>query len=137
MAYKYPKRHETFEGQGRPKGSRTKNNELRDLIRDFSIDKFDEYMEAFEAIGDPKDKAKEYREMLKYVVPTITAVQFEQEGAVSNAQQHLRELTSYGGGEGLKAKGEGEAVDSGGERRKAKGEGEKETKTKKNTKKKK
>ena len=136
MAYKYPKRHETFEGQGRPKGSRTKNNELRDLIRDFSIDKFKEYMEAFEAIDEPKDKAKEYREMLKYVVPTITAVQFEQEGAVSSAQQHLRELTGYGANGANEANEQNEA-DSGGKRQKAKGEGEKETKTKKNTKKKK
>lgn len=95
MAYQYPKRHETFEGQGRPKGSRTKNNELRELIRDFSLDKFKDYVEAFEAIDEPKDKAKEYREMLKYVVPTITAVQFETEGAVSSAQEHLRSLTGY------------------------------------------
>ena len=96
MAYQYPKRHETFEGQGRPKGSRTKNSELRELIRDFSLDKFVDYVEAFEKIDDPKDKAKEYREMLKYVVPTITAIQFEQEGAVSSAQEHLRALTGWG-----------------------------------------
>ena len=97
MAYQYPKRHETFEGQGRPKGSRTKNNELRELIGDFSLDKFVDYVKAFESIDDPKDKAKEYREMLKYVVPTITAIQFEQEGAVSSAQEHLRALTGWGG----------------------------------------
>jgi hypothetical protein len=85
---------------GRPKGSRTKNTQLRDLIRDFCIDKFEDYVSAFDQLT-PKEKCDEYTKALQFVVPRVSAVTFDDESKASTALQHLKIIAEYkkGGGE--------------------------------------
>lgn len=80
--------------EGRPNNSRTKNVMLRDLIRDFCIDKFKDYVQAFNEL-EPKDKCDEYAKMIQYVVPKITSVTFEEDDKATNAFNHLKQLAEY------------------------------------------
>ena len=91
----FQKNHEKFEGEGRPLGSKAKNTMLRELVRDFALDKFEKYLAAFDKISEPKDKCKEYREMLNFVLPKISSLQFETSDEASTAAQHLKNLASW------------------------------------------
>jgi hypothetical protein len=78
--------------KGRAKtGGRTKQSSvIKDMVRNFAIDKFDDFIEAFGKLGN-KDKVDAYIKMLKYVLPTITAVQFDEQESTSPAMDLLRE----------------------------------------------
>ena len=79
---------------GRPPRSRTKNTMLRDLIRDFCMDKFEDYVKAFDELT-PKEKCDEYTKALQFVVPKVSAITFDDEGKASNALQHLKIIAEY------------------------------------------
>lgn len=94
----FEKGHKKFEGEGRPPGAKAKNALLRDLLRDFCIDKFADYVQAFEQLS-PKEKCDEYSKALQFVVPKVSSITFDDESKASNALQHLRIIAEYKRGE--------------------------------------
>lgn len=90
----FEKGHGKIEGAGRPPGAKAKNAQLRDLLRDFCIDKFADYVQAFDQLS-PKEKCDEYSKALQFVVPKVSAITFDDEAKASNALQHLRIIAEY------------------------------------------
>lgn len=82
---------------GRVEGAANKNTVLRDKIRDFLNENFDIYAEALRTIVVTNQEVfiREYREMVKYVVPAISPVPYDSDSKITTAQEHLRRMTGY------------------------------------------
>lgn len=80
---------------GRKKGTPNKvTAELRERVRAFLDDNFDEAVEAWKEIDDPKDKMKLYNELISYAVPKMSSVQFTGNAEVtSRIEDKLSELS--------------------------------------------
>lgn len=63
---------------GRAPGVVNKNTELKNKLRDFAIEDFDTFLDAFSRLS-PRDKVDAYLKVLKFVLPTISSVQFDNE----------------------------------------------------------
>ncbi len=83
------------EGSGMRKGYSYTSKALKELMRDFSIDKFHEFEEAFDKLK-PKDKCSTYLQVVKFVIPTISSVAFEDAKNASTAIELLRAVSQYG-----------------------------------------
>lgn len=70
------------------------NVELKKLLRDFSMENFNIFKEAFNRLDD-RQKCDTYIKVLKHVVPTISAVKFEDADTASTASDLLRAVASY------------------------------------------
>ena len=86
---------------GRALGTVNKNANLKDKIRDYLLEKFEIYAATLDmlAVEDQGTYVKEYREMVKYVIPAISPVPYESDNKITTAQVHLRKLTGYDDGE--------------------------------------
>lgn len=51
--------------------------DLRQKIKDFADENFDEVIEAWRSIDDPKDKLKAYVDLCTYALPKLQAVQLD------------------------------------------------------------
>ena len=82
---------------GRVEGAANKNTVLRDKIRDFLNENFEIYAEALRTIVVTNQEVfiREYREMVKYVVPAISPVPYDSDSKITTAQEHLRKMTGY------------------------------------------
>lgn len=82
---------------GRTLGTVNKNANLKDKIRDYLLEKFEIYTTTLDmlAVEDQGAYVREYREMIKYVVPAISPVPYDNESKITTAQEHLRKMTGY------------------------------------------
>lgn len=92
---KFEKGHEKIPGSGAKKGVQSKNKELREMIRDFALNKYDDAIAAFDRISNPKDKFDSYCKMLRYLIPTVSAIKFEDAKEASTAVELLRIAAQY------------------------------------------
>lgn len=66
---------------------------LRDKIRNFTEDNFDEVIAAWHMIDEPKDKIKAYIDLCAYAVPKLQAVQLDANiSKASDVEDDLRML---------------------------------------------
>lgn len=65
------------EGAGRPKGST--NNPLRGLLRDFALERFEDFMDAFDQMKG-RDKIEVYFRLLDYTTGKLKASEEINEG---------------------------------------------------------
>lgn len=79
---------------GRQKGTRNKNTEIRDMLRDFTREKFPDFVENYEKLS-PKDKTNMYMKVVEYVVPKVSAIKFEDAKNTNNAIELLRITAGY------------------------------------------
>lgn len=79
---------------GRTKGTPNKRTyALRDKIREFSEENFDEVIEAWHRIDEPKDKIKAYIELTAYAMPKLQAIQVDANVShQSDVEDDLRKL---------------------------------------------
>lgn len=75
-------------------GKKVQNADLKNLLRDFSLENFTVFSEAFAHLDD-RQKCETYVKVLKYVLPVISAVRFEDAGAADTASGLLRAVSSY------------------------------------------
>lgn len=69
---------------GRVAGTPNKtSSSLRQKIKDFGEENFDEVVAAWNCITDPKDKVKSYIDIISYAIPKLQAVQVD-----ANVQKH-------------------------------------------------
>lgn len=92
---KFEKGHAKIPGSGARKGVQTKNKELREMIRDFASDKYDDAVSAFDSIRDPKDKFDAYCKLLRYVLPTVSAIKFDDAKEAKTAVELLKIAAQY------------------------------------------
>lgn len=90
----FEKGHTKIEGSGMKLGQKTKCREIRSLFRNFAIDKFDDFVEEFDKLGG-KDKCEMYIKTVKYVLPTISSIKFEDARTANNAVELLRAAAQY------------------------------------------
>lgn len=70
---------------GKQKGYVAPNvKELRSLIAEFTIEKFEAYCISMMQL-EPKDFVKAYQDMLKFVLPTLQSVALENTKGIANA----------------------------------------------------
>lgn len=87
--------------KGQPKtGGRTKGTPnklayaLRDKIREFSEDNFEEVIAAWHQIDEPKDKIKAYIDLCAYAIPKLQAIQMDANVShQSDIEEDLRKLS--------------------------------------------
>lgn len=89
-----PKGEGKTPGSGRKKGTPNKVTiKLRESIKKFAEDNFDEFVEDWRMIEEPKDRAEVYIKMCRYVVPTLQSVSFEDETAKKiTIEEKMREM---------------------------------------------
>ncbi len=97
MAY-FQKGMKKVEGSGMKKGFSYTSKELKELMKNFSIDKFHDFEESFDKLT-PKAKCATYLQVVKFVIPTISSVAFEDAKNASTAIELLRAVSQYGKGE--------------------------------------
>jgi len=76
--------------------------EMRDLLKQFTVDKFPDFVKAFDQL-EYSDKTKIYVSLLPYVAPKLQAIQIEdvsktQESVVSDMLKAKGLLIEYSGG---------------------------------------
>lgn len=79
---------------GRKPGTPNKvKNELREKIKAFAEENFEEVIAAWNCITEPKDKVKAYIDLCTYALPKLQAVQLDAHVSnVSSVEDDLREL---------------------------------------------
>lgn len=73
---------------------KVRNRELKDLLREFAVDEFDEFVKDFRKLSK-NQKCETYIKVLKYVLPTISAIKFEDAGSASSASELLHIAAKY------------------------------------------
>ena len=86
--------HKKLEGSGRKPGQKAQNQELRDLIRNFTRENWDTFVARMATLDD-KEYCQLFEKLLKYVLPTISSVRFEQENAINGAVALLQRFAEY------------------------------------------
>lgn len=79
---------------GRQKGTKNKNSEIRDLLRNFARENFDDFVDNYNKL-QPRDKTNMYMKVVEYVVPKVSAVKFEDAKNTNNAIELLRITAGY------------------------------------------
>ena len=90
----FEKGHAKAPDSGRKKGVKNQNTEIRALLRNLVIDEFPTYVKRLHMLEDDK-YCKSYETILKYVVPTISAIKFEDNADVKSAASLIRSLAQY------------------------------------------
>lgn len=68
--------------------------DLRQKIKDFADENFDEVIAAWRSIDDPKDKLKAYIDLCTYALPKLQAVQLDANiNKVSDVENDLKALS--------------------------------------------
>ncbi len=81
----------------KPAGNK-RNLELRNLVREGATDLFPEYIQSLYSLkqqGYDKDFCDQYIKMLKFVLPTISAIQFQEGKNASDAIQLMQIAGMY------------------------------------------
>ena len=80
---------------GRAAGTPNKvKYDLRQKIKDFADENFEEVIAAWRAIDDPKDKLKAYVDLCTYALPKLQAVQLDANiNKVSDVEEDLKALS--------------------------------------------
>lgn len=79
---------------GREKGTPNKvTKELRERIKGFLDDNFEEAVKTWKDIEDPKDKMKLYNELIPFAVPKMASVQVSGEVSTTSVEDRLKELS--------------------------------------------
>lgn len=83
---------------GRKPGSRNKiKYGLRDKIREFAEANFDEVVEAWNRIDEPKDKLKAYIDLCTYALPKLQSIQMDASiSHASDVEEDLKRLAEEG-----------------------------------------
>lgn len=79
---------------GRKAGTRNKNAEMKDNMRNFALDNFDDFKEAYKELS-AREKCCVYLKVVDFVVPKVSSVKFEDEGAANSAAQLLKAAAEY------------------------------------------
>lgn len=79
---------------GRAKGTRNKNTVLKENMRNFVMENYDGFVEAFNKLG-PKDKCAVYLKASEFVMPKISSIQFEDPKDSNSGLELLRIRASY------------------------------------------
>lgn len=79
---------------GRAKGTRNKNTEMKDNIRNFVLDNFPEFERSFKKLKD-KDKCAVYLKAAEFVMPKVSSIKFEESKNANTALELLRISASY------------------------------------------
>lgn len=89
----------------KPSGN-NRNLQLRDLVREGATDLFPEYIQSMMMLrqdGYHKDFCDQYAKMLKFVLPTISAIQFQEGKNASDAVQLMQIAALYLSGQGVQS----------------------------------
>lgn len=81
----------------KPAGNK-RNLELRNLVREGATDLFPEYIQSLYSLksqGYDKDFCDQYIKLLKFVLPTISAIQFQEGKNASDAMQLMQIAGMY------------------------------------------
>jgi len=80
---------------GRKPGTPNKvKYDLRSKIREFAEDNFEEVINAWNCIDDPKDKLKAYIDLCTYALPKLQAIQLDANiNKVSDVEDDLKRLS--------------------------------------------
>lgn len=74
--------------------AREARRQLKDLLKDFSEDHFDDFVSEYEKLRG-KSKCEIFLKVLEYVRPKYSAIQFEDIKEARNALELLNELSRY------------------------------------------
>lgn len=94
----FEKDHKRIEGSGRALGTKNKNTAIRDWIRSFTLDYLEDEINGFKADFrelKPSERVGCVEKMLKYTVPSLTSVQFQDDTETATAREHLRDIIAY------------------------------------------
>ncbi len=94
----FEKGHKKIAGSGRAQGTKNKNTEIRNFLRDFMCDNRKAFCQAFDRLPD-RDKCVLYLKAAEYVLPKLQSVQFEDTKESNSAIVLLRDVASYNKGE--------------------------------------
>lgn len=70
------------------------NRELKDLLREFTVEEFDGFVKEYRKLNK-RQRCETYIKVLKYVLPTISAIKFEDAGSASSASELLHIAAKY------------------------------------------
>lgn len=62
---------------------------MRENIRDFVRDNYEGFCDAWNDIEDPKEKCQIYTQLVKFVVPTLSSVEFDPKNVAKSASATL------------------------------------------------
>lgn len=79
---------------GRAKGTKNKNTEMKNNLRDFLINNFAEFEASFHKLPD-RDKCQVYLKAAEFVMPKISSVKFEEAKNANSARELLRITAEY------------------------------------------
>lgn len=79
---------------GRQKGVRNKNTEMKDKLRDFVIDNFEDFCTSYGKLT-AKEKCRIYMKALEFVVPKVSAIKFEESKDANSALELLKIAAKY------------------------------------------
>ena len=90
----FEKGHPKIPGSGRPFG-KSKKTSMREFFTNFAVDRFDEFVAAWEEIDNPKDKCEIYLKATKHVIPTVSSIQFEDEKVSTTIADLIAQRAKY------------------------------------------
>lgn len=79
---------------GRQKGVRNKNSEMKDNLRDFVLDNFEDFCESYKKLP-AKEKCRIYMKAVEFVVPKVSAIKFEDSKEANSALELLKITAKY------------------------------------------
>ena len=82
------------EDSGRKKGVKNQNTEIRSMLRNLVIEEFPTYVKRLHGLDDD-EYCKNFKDLLKYVVPQISSIKFEDSSEIKNASSLLKGLLEY------------------------------------------
>lgn len=86
--------HIKVEGSGQKKGVKHQNTELRAMLRNFAAEHYEDFVRRMSRLED-KDFCVMYEKLLKYNLPTISSIKFEDQTQVTNAFSLIKSLIDY------------------------------------------
>lgn len=79
---------------GRKLGTRNKNAEIKDYMRNFVADNYEDFKEAYKSLS-PENKCKIFLKSAEFVYPKISSVKFEDDGVINSATELLKKAAEY------------------------------------------
>lgn len=79
---------------GRAKGTKNKNTEMRNNLRDFVLNNYEKFEEAFDKLS-PKMKCDVYLKAAEFVLPKMSSIKFEDAKDSNSGVDLLRITATY------------------------------------------